>query len=292
MAFEAAYRLRSFTRAAEELALSQASVSRRIRELEGDLCLPLFERRRYDVMPTMHADRLVATVRWSLNELAATTNRLRDNASASNRLVIFSDLSLGNALVAPIVGEFQRRHPELQLRVLSSSEPIESLGEEFDIGLQYGRWAQDKFSIESIADEIIFPVCSPSRAAQFSDVISPVDIAKQPLLHLSDPHRKWPDWRNFLALFRVKEPVPIEGLQFSSYHICLDVAEKGEGIALGWARTLGPRLDSGRLLRIPGMTMALPKSVNVHRPKSAESKPVIDEFLQLLRSNIEPISEL
>ena len=188
------------------------------------------------------------------------------------------------------MGEFQRLHPDLQLRVLSSSEPIESMGEEFDIGLQYGRWAEDRFTIEAIADEVIFPVCSPQRAAELPNPTTPVDIAKQPLLHLSDPGRKWPDWRNFLALFRVKEPEPVEGLQFSSYHICLDVAEKGEGIALGWARSVAARLENGQLVRIPGMTMSLPDSVNVHRPERVRPNPVANEFLQLLRSRIEPVS--
>lgn len=287
--FEAAFRLGSFTRAADELALSQASISRRVRELEVDLGVPLFERRRYDVVATADGETLAATVRVALSELAGTAERLRARGDGTESLTIFSDMSLGNALVAPCVGEFQRRHPQLRLRILSSYEPIESLREDFDIGLQYGRWAEDRFSVEPIADDVIFPVCSPDFASRLPSPATPVDIAGQPLLHLADVGRPWPDWRSFLAFFRLKEPKPIEGLVFNSYQICLDVAEQGEGIALGWGRAVKDRLAGGRLVRVAGLTMPLVGIVNVYRRKNAERNARAEQFVALLRAKITPV---
>lgn len=289
VAFEAAFRLGNFTRAADELALSQAGVSRRIRELEQDLGVRLFERRRYDVVPSDHAEALAATVRVSLSELASMAERLRARGSGTESLTIFSDLSLAHALVAPRLGEFQRFHPALKLRVLSSYEPIETTAEEFDIGFQYGRWGEEKFTLEPLAGDIIFPVCAPSLATRLPSSPTPMDIVGQPLLHLADVGRKWPDWRSFLALFRLKEPQPIQGLVFDSYQICLDVAEQGEGIALGWGRSVKSRLESERLVRIPGMTMSLPDIVNVYRPKNAKSNRIAEQFIDLLRSKMEPV---
>ncbi len=287
--FEAAFRHQSFTRAADELALTQASVSRRIRQLEANLDVRLFERRRYDVVPTADGETFAATVRLSLSELAAAADRLRARGSGTDRFTIYSDISMSGSLIAPCLGEFQRLYPDLQVRVLSSYEPIESVSEDFDIGLQIGRWAEDRFEIEPIADDAIFPVCSPEFAARLPSPLGPVEIAKQPLLHLEDVGRDWPDWRNFLALFRLKEPKPIEGLVFSSYQICLDVAEKGEGIALGWARTVQHRLDAGKLVRIRGMTMPLPDSINVYRARRSKPNPIANRFIELLRSHIEPV---
>ena len=288
LSFEAALRLGSFTRAGDELALSQASISRRVRELEQNLGVALFERRRYDVVPTEEGERLGATVRQALQELAGTAARVRASGDGTERLTIFSDMSLGNALVAPCLGEFQRSYPELKLRVLSSYEPIESIREEFDIGLQCGRWAEDLFAIEPIADDVIFPVCSPQFAQTLPRTVTPVDVADRPLLHLADVGRKWPDWRNFLAFFRLKEPRPIEGLTFNSYQICLDVAEQGEGFALGWGRTVKDRLDAGRLVRVPGLTMPIADAVNVYRRKGAKPNRTVERFVALLRSKIEP----
>ena len=290
LAFEAAFRLRSFTRAADALALSQASVSRRVRELEQDLGVRLFERRRYDVVPTEEGELLAATVRLSLSELATTAERLRARGLGKDSLTVFSDLSLANALVAPVVGEFQRLHPNLRLRVLASYEPIESVREDFDIGLNYGRWGEEKYRVEVLADDAIFPVCSPAFAARLPAPVGPVELAMQPLLHMADLGRKWPTWRSFLAFFRVKEPRPGEGLEFSSYQVCLDVAERGEGIALGWARSVKARLDAGTLVRIPGMTMPLVDIVNAYRPRRERENKVADAFLELLRSKIEPVT--
>ncbi|MDH3580115.1 MAG: LysR substrate-binding domain-containing protein [Hyphomicrobiales bacterium] len=289
VAFETAFRLGSFTRAADELALSQASISRRVRELEDDLGVSLFERRRYDVTPTEEGEILGATVRVSLRELANTAERLRVRGDGTERLTIFSDMSLGNALVAPCVGEFQRLNPHLRLRVLSSYEPIESIREEFDIGLQYGSWAEDRFVVEPIANDVIFPVCSPDLLQDMPSPATPVDIAARPLLHLADVGRKWPDWRSFLAFFRLKEPKPIEGLAFNSYQICLDVAEQGEGIALGWGRSVMDRIVNGRLVRIPGLTMPLTDIVNIYKRKGSRPNPTAEKFVELLRSKITPV---
>lgn len=288
VAFEAAARHGSFTRAAEEIALSQASVSRRVRELERDLDTRLFERRRYDVVLTEDGEALAATVRVALSDLARLADRLRDQPSESG-LTIFTDLSLANALVAPVVGEFQRLHPDLDLRVVSSYQAIESSRDPFDVGLQHGRWAEDQFDLEPIADDVIFPVCSAEVAERLPVPLGPVELASQPLLHLVVAGRKWPDWRSFLAFFRIKEPPPIEGLTFSSYHTCLDVAERGGGVALGWARSVQARLDTGRLVRLPGLTMPLVDAVYLYRPKAAKPRPIAEDFVELLRNHIGPV---
>ncbi|MGH1477720.1 MAG: LysR substrate-binding domain-containing protein [Geminicoccales bacterium] len=292
VAFEAAFRHRSFTRAADELALSQASVSRRVRELEQDLGVQLFERRRYDVEPTTDGETLAMSVRQSLGELATTADRLRDRGAGIDTLTIFSDLALANALVTPIVGDFQRQNPGLQLRVLATSEAIEMAREAFDFGLQYGRRAEHAFDIEPIADDVIFPVCAPELAAQLSASIDAVELAKQRLLHFAESGRNWTNWKTFLAMSGVKVPVPNEGLIFSSQNVCLDVAERGEGIALGWGRSVKQRLDTGRLVQVSKMTMPLAGCINVYRSKRAKPNPLADRFLDQMRKYLaSPVSE-
>jgi len=285
--FEAAFRHQNFTRAADEVALSPASVSRRIRELEKNLGVELFKRRRYDVVPTMDGEMLAATVRLSLTELLVMTKRIRKRRSSFNRLTIFSDISLANVMVVPLLGKFQKLCPEIKIRVVSSSEPIEFIDDEFDIGLQYGSRAEDKFLIEPIADEVIFPVCSPQLSAQLPLNNDPFEIAKLPLLHFSDPQRTWTTWQNFLESFLTKKLEPNKGLTFSSYQICLDAAEKGEGIALGWGHSVKSKIDERKLMRIPGMT--LPESIFAYRRKFTEPNPVVEKFTKLLKAYIHSI---
>jgi len=287
VAFEAALRHESFTRAADELALSQASVSRRIRELEQHLGFKLFERRRYNVSPTPDGKIFGETVKSALEEIARTTNRLRETHKGLNTLTVFSDISLAQTLITPMIGEFQSKHPDLQVRIIASSESIDSIREDFDIGLQYGKWGESAFVITPLGDDVLFPVCSPEFASKLPKPLSPVDVASQRLLHFSEPDRNWPSWRSFLANFRLKEPMPIEDLTFSSYQICLEVAEKGGGIALGWGNTVKSLTDAGRLVRISEMSIILPDAINLYQPKNSSLKPSAIHFVNMLRKRLE-----
>ncbi|MEM6985420.1 MAG: LysR substrate-binding domain-containing protein [Pseudomonadota bacterium] len=289
--FEAAFRLGSFTRAADEVALSQASVSRRIRELEENLGVALFERRRHDVVPTQEGEILAASTHLTLHELASTTHRLRSMGAAGSSFTIYSDISLGAVFVAPLLSGFQQQHPDLKIRVLSSYDPIDSVLEHFDVGLQTHASAEDRFSVEAIADDAVFPVCSPEFAARLPSPMTPQALTKQPLLHMLDVGKGWTDWRDFLRHVGVKRPPAHSGLEFSSCQVCLDMAERGEGIALGWARTIKPKLDDGKLVRIPNMMMRLPQGVFVYRAKTAQHDPVVDAFVAALKTSIEPIPD-
>lgn len=279
---EAAERLRSFTRAAQELNYSQATVSRRIGELEKDLGVDLFERRRYDVVPTEDGVLLAASARRALRDLAMTTNQIRKRASQLNTLTVFSDLSLSTALIAPVLGEFQRAHPDLTIRVLSSFEPVAATAESYDVALQYGNATSTNWRVYPVADDSVFPVCSPEVAERFGGAVGYEPLTDLSLLHVKYDNTEWTDWSKFLAYVGTGGPPTAEGLTFSSYQVCLDVCERGEGVALGWERTVQPRLDSGRLVRFTDLVMPHPQVINAFIPTARAAHPLVDDFLALL----------
>ncbi len=288
-AFEAACRLGSFSRAADELALAQSSISRLIRQLEESIGVQLFTRGRYDVTPTPAGQELAYSVRHSLSDIAQTTDRLRLESRDSETLTIYSDMGLGSAILTPCMGEFQRQHPNVHLRVIVSPEPIEDTPEAFDIGLQQGRWAQQRFETESIGDDLLFPVCSPELFETFQNPGDPTELSDKPLLSLQQRGRDWPDWREFLAEFDIQFPITSTITILNTYAMYLDLAELGEGVALGWARTVQDRLDAGRLIRIPGLSMPLPDHINVYRDRHAPTKPSAQAFIKLLKSRVGPV---
>ena len=285
--FEAACRLQNFTRAAEELHYSQTTVSRRIAELEADLGVTLFERQRYDVVPTRDAEVLAASVRLALGEISRTTDLLRRRTDASS-MTIFSDLSLATSLVAPVLGDFQRANPELKIRVLSSYEPIETSTEDFDVGLQYWRSGPNPYDVEPIADDSVYPVCSPNFADRLPAELSAADLRELPLLHVAYDNKDWTDWSRFLASFDTDSPSRVDGMTFTSYQVCLDVAERGEGVALGWARSVQPRIDAGLLVALTDLTMPHPNVINAYLPKSRATPPHVRAFISLLTSRLRP----
>lgn len=284
VSFEAAFRHRNFTRAAEELFLSQASISRRIRELEADLGVTLFERHRYDVIPTAEAVILADSVRHALLELSSTADHLRQSGLGTKSLTVLSDPALASVWVAPILGEFQRSHPDIKIRVIASCESTETTAEKFDIGIQYGRAEASSFEVEFIADEAVFPVCSPAFAAQLPNPITTTDLNTLPLLHVEYSDPSWTTWHDLLD-----QPAADgtgNGMVFTSYHGCLDYAEKGDGVALGWERSVQARINAGSLVRIPGITKPKAGVINAYLPTHIAANPHAPEFLTLLKDTL------
>ena len=148
----------------------------------------LFQRQRYDAIPTRDAEVLAASVRLALGEISRTTGLLRRRSDASS-MTVFSDLCLATSLVTPVLGDFQRSNPELKIRLLSAA-----------------------------------------------------DLAELPLLHVAYDNADWVDWPQFLEWFGTESPSRTDGMTFTSDQVCVDVAERGEGVALGWARIVQQRV--------------------------------------------------
>jgi len=286
IAFEAAHRHGNFTRAAEELHYSQATVSRRIGALETELGVQLFERGRHDVTPTSEAEALATATRAALSDLAATADGIRRRAANRTRLTIRSDVSLTAAAINPAIGELRELHPELDIRILTSFEPIEADTEPFDIGIQYGRNRASDLVEETVADDEVFPVCSPDLAARLPTSLTLADLAGQQLLHVDYGEPSWTDWAQFLRHLGHEDERDLGGVFLSTYLVCLDLAERGQGIALGWGRTAAPRIQSGQLVRIPGFTQTIPDAIRAYRPPPAEPWEPIDDLLAMLRNRL------
>lgn len=133
--FEAAARLESFTRAAAELHLTQAAVSRQIRALEDDLGTRLFERRNRAVFLTEAGRELGGAVSGALETVAARADDLRGR-HREGEVVMFAQLCEAFYWVMPRLAGFHQRHPRVELRVAASTRPLTEAAERFDVALQ------------------------------------------------------------------------------------------------------------------------------------------------------------
>ena len=225
-------------------------------------------------------------MRLSLSELSSTADLIRRRTLGNDSITILTSLSLATATVAPVLGEFQRAHPDVNIRVLASGDLVASTDESFDLALGYGPDESSSFTVEFIAEEAVFPVCSPTLAARLPNPPQPADLAALPLLHVDYEDPGWTTWQDVLASTLVGDPHEVRAAVFTSYQICLDVAEQDGGIALGWERSVRARLDAGTLVRIPDITIPHAGRINAYVPKRSAPNPHAEAFVAVLKRTL------
>jgi DNA-binding transcriptional LysR family regulator len=248
VAFEAAARHESFTRAAEELSLSQAAVSQRIRLLEENLGASLFARAHRRVRLTTAGRTLQHAAAPALRQIAMAAEELRA-PSARTRLTIGADQSIASMWLMPRLAAFRAATGETSVRLVASDEEADCLAGDVEIAILHGdgNWPQ-RASTLLFAEEV-FPVCAPSYIENTTPLHAPTDLLDHALLELEDVRWDWMNWRGWLSRAGVNRPTSREPLRINAYPLVIEAAKAGQGIALGWHRLVDADLATGTLLR-------------------------------------------
>ena len=284
--FEAAARLESFTRAAAELHLTQAAVSRQIRALEGDLGTRLFERRNRAVFLTEAGRDLGRVVSGGLEGIAARAGELR-GARESGEVVLFAQLCEAFYWLMPRLSGFHQRHPRIELRVAASTRPLTEASGRFDIALQTTGRASGSHPLAFTAADEVFPVCSPGYLDGRRTPLAPRDLTSHRLLHHKADPADWLEWDDWLTRLGQASRAGSRGAVFDSYPVMIQGAVEGHGIALGWRRTVEKLLRSGALVRPLAESLALPNALSVYR-RQGPTTPEVEALLTLLKSELAP----
>lgn len=217
--FEAAARLGSFHRAAEELHLSQSAISQQIRGLEDSLEQPLFFRQGRSVSLTDAGADLLATTQALLRQLASGIRRL-DQYRKPHQLIVNTSPAFARHWLVPRLGEFRRQQPQADLWLLTSEEAPDMATQTLDIAIRDDLDAQTHCTHRVLLQDRLYPACHPSVLAL------PVDA--RTTLH-GEREMDWSQWQ-------VQGGADVgqqrEGLNFSEPGQLLDAACQGLGIAL------------------------------------------------------------
>lgn len=264
-ALEAAARLGSYTRAAEELGLTHGAISHRLRALEESLGHPLFTREGNGMRPTPEALRLLVPVREALGLLALAFPPVRE-AQAILRVSLLP--SFASRWLTPRLGAFRAAHPDIDVRIDARLELAEIGPGGVDCAIRYGKGGWPGVRAERLAGEVLFPVCAPAyRAAHSLD--TPADLARAVLLR--HDRQLWGPW---LRAAGVALGEPAGGPLFSDTGLLLDAAIAGEGVALARARLVEGDLTSGRLVRLSDVAVDDSQSYWFVRSQSGDSAAV------------------
>lgn len=256
--FVTAARYESFTQAAEVLCVTQAAISRQIKELEDSLDVPLFERTGRHIALT-DAGRILYNASYlSIMNIAEAAEAVRRTDKHALTICVshtFSALWLSFRLPA-----FRKRYPNIKLHVMVTEHFMEFDGlMEPDVIISKIPPREAEYEVEPLFHDIVYPVCSPSfyeRRFQ-GRTLKPLDLLSHPTLNLSllgraqvCEHVDWRVWRNWFQHSEGTEMlVESDHLESNDYRLLVAQAEAGEGTLLGWHHLVHRQVELGVLVR-------------------------------------------
>jgi len=241
-AFEAAARLGSFTRAAQELNVTHGAVSRQIRLLEDWLGVRLFLRTSRNAVPTQAGTELLAEVSPALDRLAVASRQMQNRAGARG-LHVSALPTFAMRWLIPRLPDFQRDHPGLELRIVTASTPAEQFCMDVDAVIS-GPSRQSGWVGTRFLSEIRLPVLSPDLMRR-CPLRAPADLERHTLLHAATLRDAWPRW---MAAAHVPDLTPARDQVFEHFYFAIQAALEGLGVVMGPLALISDELRAGRLL--------------------------------------------
>jgi LysR family glycine cleavage system transcriptional activator len=266
--FEAAGRLLSFTRAADELHVTQAAVSHQIRSLEEQLGQPLFKRSTRRLALTAAGQRLLPVATASFTALERAVADLRRSRAI---LTITTTPFIGARWLAPRLGRFATRHPEIELSIRHTNAVLDLATEGLDIAIRTGQGHWPGLVAHPIAPLVLIPVATPDYVARLT-LQQPADITRATLLH-DEERQEWSDWLRIAGLDAGHAQT---GQVFDDEHVLFAAALSGQGIALVMRNLVEDELQKGLLAPVFDLTMGDGWGYYlVHLPEMAEMPKVV-----------------
>ena len=245
--FDAAARHESYTRAAQELALTQSAVSRQIGALEEFLGIALFRRTRHGVALTPAGADYARQIAPRLQALERDTLDAMSRQGTAGAVALAAVPTFATRWLMPRLPDLMRQHPELVVHIETRTRPFLFPDTEFDAALysgtpeQVSNWAGTR-ALPLIEEEVL-PVCAPAllRARKHWD---PVDLASLPLLQQSTRPEAWRQWFEAMG---VDAPAALSGPRYELYSMTAAAAAQGLGLALVPRLLIEPELARGEL---------------------------------------------
>ncbi len=270
-AFEAAARQLSFTRAADELGVTQSAVSHQIRALEEQMGVTLFRRVNQGLLLTDAGQLLLPAVRDAFDRLAAGVERVRER-EASGRLTISVSPYFAGRWLMPRIGRFRALHPEIELRLSANQQYVDFDREtDIDLALRHGLGVWEGLRADRFLDDEVFPVCSPSLHPPLR---TPDDLRAHVLL-ADEQHEYWGAW---LSAAGLTDMAPSAGLQLTDIGLAIQAAIAGQGVAMGRASLIEEELADGRVIRPFALSIPADYGIYVVCPEATAERPKIAAF--------------
>ena len=275
-AFEAAARHESFTRAAEELCVTQGAVSHQVKALEAELGVKLFNRERQRLIITEAGRGYLEVVRDAFDRIAAGTERLVQRQS-TGVLTVSTSPNFAAKWFVHRLARFADVYPGIDLRISASLHHVDFAREDVDLAIRHGDGHWPGLHVTRLrAEELV--VCAPKLLSGRTALREPADLARHTLLHVNDRS----DWTRWLDAAGVKGVDVSRGPILNQASMAIDAAVDGQGVALARSALASWDLGSARLVRPFEISLPVPYAYWIVSPKATANLPKIVTFREWL----------
>lgn len=245
--FETVARHKNFTRAAEELNVSQAAVSKRIKFLESWLGVELMTRNGRTVDLTKAGHKLAANASEALEYMALGVGQLRQGSH--DKLSLASNIAVSQFWLTPQVNEYLLSQDAVPVSITASNNESDVLSQDHDVVVYYGNDIPSGWEGEVLFEEVWQPLAAPNLLAEDPD------LTRSTLLDFDKLALKWINWPDFIELSGSTKLAEAPRVNLGSYGSSLDAAIRGKGIALGCVNVLTYEIEADRLAPLDGYTL-------------------------------------
>ncbi|MEQ4924950.1 transcriptional regulator GcvA [Proteus hauseri] len=243
--FDSAARHLSFTKAAEELFVTQAAVSHQIKTLEEFLGLKLFRRRNRSLLLTEEGQSYYLDIKEIFSSINEATRKLLAR-SAKGALTVSLSPSFAIQWLVPRLSGFNQAYPGIDVRIQAVDREEDKLADDVDVAIFYGRGNWTGLRTDRLYAEYLIPVCAPTLLTGEKPLKTPSDLIYHTLLH--DTSRR--DWQAYVRQLEIQNQINVQqGPIFSHSSMVIQAAVHGQGVALVNNVMARSEIESGRLVR-------------------------------------------
>ena len=278
IAFEAAARHQSFTRSADELALTQSAVGRQIACLEEYLGVPRFNRIKKRLTLTDAGQMYAKQVREHLERIERDTLATMASRGAGGMLELAVIPTFATRWLIPRLPEFYARHGHVTLNLSTRAEPFLFTGTPFDAAIHFGGSVWPGAIARYLFGEEITPVCSP-RILDGRTSLQPAEMTRYTLLHQSARAEAWGHW---FAQAGIRDPGCMQGQRYELFSMLVEAARAGLGCALVPRFLVLQELANGELVIPCELSLRNEQGYYLVYPESQQNSPSLKVFEEWL----------
>ncbi len=245
--FDAVARHESFTEAAFELALTQPAVSQRIKLLEQNMGVTLFERFHKSIRLTQRGNEFHNSVVIALNHLVAASETVKVTGG-NPKLRITADVAFLGCWLKPRLKQLSQVFPGIDFDVIATDDPDSYHDPSSDLAILHGSGQWTGHRVNLLFLEEVFPVCSPSYIEEHGPMSSVADLQHARLIDLLYEKWTWMNWTIWLSEMGVPYTNVVRTLRSNHYETTIEAARDGLGVALGWRHFVDEGLRDGTLV--------------------------------------------